>query len=122
MLSFDGANTELLHKSVALQYKCNKLDAKNKELKASVEQALNEIRSKAFGYANIEEDDEKTYHYTALPTYSVFTTLFGLLKPFVVSVSSKSAAKRTQLKINFMPHWSNYVTMFLSMIWNTVYM
>ena len=88
-----AANTELFHKSVALQYECNKLDAKNKELKTSMGQALKEIRKEAFGYANIEENDEKTCHYTGLPTYSVFATLFDLLKPFVVSSSSKSGAK-----------------------------
>ena len=66
---------------------------KNKELKTSIGQALKEIRKEAFGYANIEENDEKTCHYTGLPTYSVFATLFDLLKPFVVSLSSKSGAK-----------------------------
>ena len=88
-----AANTELFHKSVVLQYECNKLDAKKKELKTSMGQALKEIRKEAFGYANIEENDEQTCHYTGLPTYSVFTTLFDLLKPFVVNSSSKSAAK-----------------------------
>jgi len=84
-----ASNTELLQKSVALQYECNKLDAKNKEMKKSRCQALKETRKEAFGYANIEENYEKTCHYTGLPTYSVFTTLFDLLKPYVVSSSSK---------------------------------
>ena len=87
-----AANTELFQRSMALQHECNELDAKNNELKTSMCQAVKEIRKEAFGYANIEANDETTCHYTGLPAYSVFTTLFDLFKPFVVSSSSKSLA------------------------------
>ena len=59
-------------------------------------QALEKIRKEAFGYANIEVNDEKTCHYTGLPAYSVFTTLFDMLKPFALSLSSKSQAASSE--------------------------
>ena len=90
-----AANTELLQKSVTLQHECCKLNAQNKELRTSVCQALKDVRKEAFGYANIEENDEKTCHYTGLPTYSVFTTLFDLLKPFVIGHTLQTVAAAT---------------------------
>ena len=90
-----AANTELLQKSVILQRECCKLNAQNKELRTSVCQALKDVRKEAFGYANIEENDEKTCHYTGLPTYSVFTTLFDLLKPFVIGHTLQTVAAAT---------------------------
>ena len=90
-----AANTELLQKSVTLQHECCKLNAQNKELRTSVCQALKDVRKEAFGYANIEENDEKICHYTGLPTYSVFTTLFDLLKPFVIGHMLQTVAAAT---------------------------
>ena len=90
-----AANTELLQKSVTLQHEYCNLNAQNKELRISVCQALKDVRKEAFGYANIEENDEKTCHYTGLPTYSVFTTLFDLLKPFVIGHTSQTVAAAT---------------------------
>ena len=87
-----AANTELLQKSAALQNEFNKIDAQNKDLKASVSQALKEVRKEAFGYTNIEASDEETCHYTGLPTYTVFSTLFDLPKPFVIGHKLQSVA------------------------------
>ena len=69
---------------------------KIRKLKTSMCQALEKIRKEAFGYANIEVNDEKTCHYTGLPAYSVFTTLFDMLKPFALSLSSKSQAASSE--------------------------
>ena len=91
-----AANAELFQRSMALQQECYKLNVKNMELKTSICQALITIREEAFGYTNIEAHDEKTCHYTGLPAYSVFTTLFDLLKPFVLRLSSKSQAAATE--------------------------
>ena len=96
------ANTELLQKSAALQCECNELSTENKELKESVGDTLEELRKETFGFTNIEESDEKTCHYTGLPTYSVFTTLFDLLKLSVISSSlnSRSYAKEEKTAKN----------------------
>ena len=110
-----AANIELLHKSEAFEYECSKLDAKNKELKTSMEQALKEIRNETFDYVNIEENDEK--HATILLYPLILCSLHYLTCSnhhlLLVQHPSHQRRKRTQLKINFMPHCLSYITMFL---------
>ena len=54
--------------------------------------ALGKLKLTSFGTANIEGNDEMTRQYTGLPVYSVFITLFDLLKSFVLDSSLKPEA------------------------------
>ena len=95
-----AVNAEMFQKSVALQYECNKFDAKIKEMKTSMSQALKEIRKEAFGYANIEENKKPAI---------IQAYLLILYSPHYLTCSNlmlqvHHPKKRTQLKISFMPH------------------
>ena len=76
----------LQQQSVALQSKSKR---RNAELESSLSATLEKLKLSSFGAANIEGNDEMTCQYTGLPVYSVFATLFELLKPFVLDASLK---------------------------------
>ena len=41
-----------------------------------------QLKSEKFGAESIRDDDAKTCFYTGLPTFTLFITLFGLLKNY----------------------------------------
>ena len=46
----------------------------------------NQLRCAKFGAENNRDDDAKTYFYTGLPTFTLFITLFHLLKGYAPGV------------------------------------
>ena len=46
----------------------------------------NQLRCAKFGAENIRDDDDKTCFYTGLPTFTLFITLFDLLKGYAPGV------------------------------------
>jgi len=82
----------LQQQSVALQNTCSISKKRYEELESSFSTTLGKLKLSSFGATNIEGNDEMTCQYTDFPVYSVFITLFDLLKPFVFDSSLKPEA------------------------------